>query len=411
MAGLYIHIPFCRKKCDYCDFASVPIDDAADDNVGAGGRGSTELAEVQPLHDYLIAINNELRSYPGFVPSTIFIGGGTPTILDTEQLRKLMGIVRTPIGSGPQHIEFTIEGNPDSMTLDKLKLLRQYGANRLSIGAQSFNNDELRALGRIHDRGRIIQAFSIAREAGFNNINLDLMFGIPQQTLGSWQRTLDQALELGPEHLSCYGLQIEEGTPFHKIYSGDKNDPMYRRPGGASLPNDDTQFEMYKHTIDLLKSRGYHHYEISNFAKPGFECKHNMNYWKNGDYIGIGASAASHMGGKRRENPKDTQEYLNRDLYSRGGAAALLMSSESTPMGGGGASKTEITETILMNLRLLEGLDLDGFKKRFGASLEDLYGKELEKLSALGLIEILKGRLKLSENGLYLANKVFEEFV
>ena len=210
MAGLYIHIPFCRKKCDYCDFASVPIDAAADDNVGAGGRGSTELAEVQPLHDYLIAINNELRSYPGFVPSTIFIGGGTPTILDTEQLRKLMGIVRGPIGSGPQHIEFTIEGNPDSMTLDKLKLLRQYGVNRLSIGAQSFNNDELRALGRIHDRGRIIQAFSIAREAGFNNINLDLMFGIPQQTLGSWQRTLDQALERKVGHLSCYGRSRKE---------------------------------------------------------------------------------------------------------------------------------------------------------------------------------------------------------
>ncbi len=289
-----------------------------------------------------------------------------------------------------------------------MKLLRQYSVNRLSIGAQSFNNDELRALGRIHDRGRIIQAFSIAREAGFNNINLDLMFGIPQQTLGSWQRTLDQALELGPEHLSCYGLQIEEGTPFHKIYSVDKNDPMYKRPGGASLPNDDTQFEMYKHTIDLLKSAGYHHYEISNFAKPGFECKHNINYWKNGDYIGIGASAASHMGGKRRENPKDIQEYLNQyPLSASGGVSPLLRGRQRKAQRG----SIEITETILMNLRLLKGLDLDGFKKRFGASLEDLYGKELEKLSALGLIELLEGRLKLSENGLYLANKVFEEFV
>ena len=369
--GLYIHIPFCKKKCDYCDFASIPYDPAADG-----------------IDEYLTALQNEM----GYVRaihelpltfSTIFIGGGTPTLLNEDQIIKLMGI----IGDANTR-EFTIEGNPDSITLEKLKLLHGLGVNRLSIGAQSFNDDELKTLGRIHNSKQILEAFENARNAGFKNISVDLIFGIPGQTLESWKETLDAAIKLEPEHLSCYGLQIEEGTPFHERYKGDN----------------DLQFEMYKYTIHLLKSRGYHHYEISNFAKPGFECKHNINYWKNGEYLGAGASAASHMNVKRWENPKDIKEYMDKFLYRRGGAASLPRKSRST-------ISTEITETILMNLRLIKGLDLSDFEKRFGTSFHSLYGDRLEDLASKGLIEAKSGFLRLTQKGLYLGNLVFEAFV
>ena len=393
-SGLYIHIPFCRKKCDYCDFASIPMDPAADDNVGAGGR--------QPLHDYLVAINNELQSYPAFIPSTIFIGGGTPTILNPDELHKLMDIVEAR-GRVPLQIEFTIESNPGTVDAHKLKLLHYLGINRLSIGAQSFNDDELKILGRIHNSKQIINAFENARNAGFDNINIDLIFGIPGQTLGSLKETLDAAIKLNPEHISCYGLQIEEGTPFWGRYVGDAHDSV-QTPHAASLSDDDLQYHMYKHTIDLLKSRGYHHYEISNFAKPGYECKHNINYWKNGDYLGIGASAASHIDGKRWENTTNIDEYI----CKCGSRTAFINPATARD---GGTPKIEITETILMNLRLLEGIDLKEFENRFGASIHSLYGCQLGDLTLNGLVEIKSGLLRLTEKGLYLGNIVFESFV
>ena len=400
--GLYIHIPFCKKKCDYCDFASIPMDGAADVNVEAGGR--------QPLHDYLIAINNELQSYSGFVPSTIFIGGGTPTILSDDQLIRLLEIL-TPLCISPlargrcpellrgtEGVEFSIEGNPDSITSEKLKIFKQSDINRLSIGAQSFNDDELKTLGRIHNSKQITEAFENARNEGFDNINIDLIFGIPGQTLESWKRTLDIAIKLDPEHISCYGLQIEEGTPFYENY-GSGCEQKYGRNNVPPLPDDDMQYNMYKHSIDFLTSRGYHHYEISNFAKPGYECKHNINYWKNGDYLGIGASAASHIGGKRWENLRNIKEYTD---HVR--AIHELPQSKST-------SQTEITETILMNLRLLEGMNLADFEKRFGTSFVSLYEDQLEDLISKGLAEIKSGFLRMTEKGLYLGNEIFRCFV
>ena len=392
--GLYIHIPFCKKKCDYCDFASVPIDAAADALIDEYLTAmQNEMGHVRAIHELPLTF------------STIFIGGGTPTILNEDQLIRLSGMIHplclSPLARGrcpeqkrgTEGVEFTIEGNPDSITLEKLKLLRDFGVSRLSIGAQSFNNDELKTLGRIHNSKQIFEAFKNARNAGFENINIDLIFGIPGQTLESWKITLDIAIELGPGHLSCYGLQIEEGTPFYERYIN------YDLDG---------QYEMYKHTIDFLKSQGYHHYEISNFAKPGFECKHNINYWKNGNYLGIGASAASHMDGKRWENPKDIKEYMDQyPLSASGGVSPLLRGRQREAQRG----SIEITGTILMNLRLLEGIDLAQFEKRFGKTINSLYDKEIGELISLGLLEIKSGRMRLAEKGLYLGNKVFASFV
>ena len=403
--GLYIHIPFCKKKCDYCDFVSFPID--CIDDVRAGGR--------LPLPDqYLAAIKNEMDAIgrdtdnyvrAGFKPapsisfSTIYIGGGTPTILTDDELKKLGGIIDNVRAGGRlprQYTEFTAECNPGTLTRSKLKVLKQIGVNRLSIGCQSFNDDELKTLGRIHSSKEILESIENARAEGFDNINLDLIFALPGQTLDSWKKTLNAAISLDPEHISAYDLQIEAGTPFYDRY-GPSHDNNVRAQHVAPLPSNDDEYQMYKATIDLLKSRGYHHYEISNFAKPGHECAHNINYWKNGDYTGAGLNASSHMNGRRFQNTSSLDAYLSGPLDSK--------KEEERK------DTDEVSETVFMGLRLLEGLDTLEFEKRFNMSINTLYRKQIAELIDLGLIETSDNNIRLSAKGLFLANDVFEKFV
>ncbi|MFA5103724.1 MAG: radical SAM family heme chaperone HemW [Candidatus Margulisiibacteriota bacterium] len=377
--GLYFHIPFCKKKCDYCDFCSF--------------AGSDET-----LHrNYLKALQKELDFGPDLQIATVYIGGGTPTILSNKSLEKLMDIVRAGFvqagfkpASTPSPIELTIEANPGTIDYYKLKTLKDRGVNRLSIGAQSFDDKELKLLGRIHDTEDIYASYEAAIKAGFSNINLDLIFGLPGQTVDDWNISLKKAVKLRPKHISAYNLQIEEETPFHERY--------IVRAGRDRLRQDnDTEYHMYADTIDLLKSEGYIHYEISNFCLPGFECRHNLNYWENGEYLGVGVAASSHLNGGRRKNTNDLKRYLVNPVNSG------IKERHS--------KKNEIAETMFMGLRLIKGVSLNCFKKRFGKSLQELYRKEIKELSSEGLVELEGGHLRLTGKGLFLANEVFERFV
>ncbi len=395
-SGLYIHLPFCQKKCNYCDFASYAACDI----------------EPSMIDEYLDALSMEIVKAHRDAPlriSTIYIGGGTPTVLSNEQLMKLgiicKGVSRydamfssntrkgvlpaRPAGgqyaSTVSNIEFTIEGNPGTLNAEKLVILKDIGCNRLSLGAQSFNDDELLLLGRIHNSNQIMDTYKQAVAAGFSNINLDLIYGLPGQDLASWKRSLELAVSLEPQHLSLYGLQIEEGTPFWDTYGDHGNS------------DNDDQYEMCKYAIDFLKSCEYGQYEISNFAKPGFECRHNTNYWLNGEYIGIGLSAASHLSGKRYVNSRDLASYL---LDPSGCAIA----ESSTP-------KDEMVETILMNLRLLKGIDLKDFEGRFNTSIFDVFKEPIREMADIGLLETIDNHLRLSAKGLFMGNQVFVRFV
>ena len=334
--SLYIHLPFCKKKCNYCDFVSY--------------AGKEKL-----IDEYVNALIRELESLLStfyFQLSTIYLGGGTPTLLEPKHFDK---IISTLIGhwlvpskfipssiEGVEgslvinHSEISIESNPATADKEKLKALRELGINRLSIGVQSFNNHHLKTLGRIHSAEEALRFYEDARSAGFKNINLDLIFALPNQTLEEWKVDLQTAFKLEPNHLSTYNLQIEENTPLWEMTKSQapnpkqspnpkiqipKRDGEPRRlvSGGPQLqlPNEEIELAMYEYAIETLASAGYKHYEISNFAKPGFECRHNINYWKNGNYIGIGAGAHSHLNGKRWANPDSLEAYIGRGGVER----------------------------------------------------------------------------------------------
>lgn len=368
-AGLYIHIPFCKKKCLYCDFCSF--------------EGSNHTLHIR----YLKSLQKEMDFCSETSISTVYIGGGTPTLLSKSSLSRLMDAIDSlSIRSGSCPVECTIEANPGTADFYKLKLLRDRGINRLSIGAQSFNDAELTGLGRIHDSEDIYRVYESAIKAGFSNINLDLIFGLPGQSPEDWADSLKKAVKLRPRHISAYNLQLEKGTPMHDRFSGS-----------ADMPDNDTEYRMYKGTIEFLKSEGYIHYEVSNFCLPGFECRHNVNYWENGEYIGIGVSACSHTGGGRKTNTSDLKKYLE------------------DPVRSGKKEKrtrnNEISETMFMGLRMLRGISERAFKDRFGRPLKEMFGKEIKKLAGEDLVEARSGRLRLTEKGLFVSNEVFEMFV
>jgi oxygen-independent coproporphyrinogen-3 oxidase len=284
MTALYIHIPFCQRKCNYCDFVSY-----------AGKEGL-----IDGYVDALIRELESLRSTVHDPLSTIFFGGGTPTLLEPRHFGQIINTIICHLSLDIGHSELSVEANPGTADIKKLRALRQLGLNRLSIGVQSFNDQHLKTLGRIHDSATAKRFYQDARDAGFDNINLDLIFALPGQNLNEWKADLEQAIELKPEHLSTYNLQIEEGTPFYSAF---------RIPNSA-LPSEDEELSMYEHTIETLTANGYRHYEISNFAKPGFECQHNFVYWRNGNYLGVGAGAHSHINGQRWSNPNCVEEYI-----------------------------------------------------------------------------------------------------
>jgi oxygen-independent coproporphyrinogen-3 oxidase len=393
--GLYIHIPFCVRKCLYCNFVSY----------------SGKKHEVQR---YFEALRRELEWYRQhgslleYCPYTLYVGGGTPSLVTEELI--LFFLSYCDILSFESFREVTIEVNPGTISFSQLQQLYQVGFDRISIGVQSFHDEELRTLGRIHTSEEAIACFQAARHAGFRNINLDLIFGIPDSTLATWELSLHTAISLQPEHISTYNLTIEEGMPFwEQIHQGK-----------LSLPDEDLQFKMYTSGIATLTQAGYKHYEISNFAIPDYQSQHNQIYWRNEEYLGLGTGAHSYLKGRRYWNFSDLETYIQTCLdgyldghHLRGGVH--LENSIFSPPTVQGEERLDplrtMGETIIMNLRMLEGVDIAAFDSRFGHTLESLYAESIENLIALELIKIQNNHLRLTQKGIYLSNEVFQEFV
>ncbi|WP_207712833.1 radical SAM family heme chaperone HemW [Desulfofundulus sp. TPOSR] len=375
--SLYIHVPFCIRKCRYCDFVSYAYDPEA------ARRYRVALLREMALYQERLAPQERRLQ-------TIFIGGGTPTCLPEEDLAAILeGCSR--YFQWLSGVEVTVEANPGTVDLPKLKALRYAGVNRLSLGVQTCSDRFLKLLGRVHDFTQAVEAVQLARRAGFDNLNLDLIFAIPGQTMADWQHCLDKILALQPEHISAYSLQIEEGTPLARAVAE-----------GRVLPCDEeTELAMYQEVINFLAARGYEHYEISNFARPGYRCRHNLTYWHNEPYLGLGPAAHSYLGDGRFYNTGSLEEY-----------EARLLSGELPVAGREKLSRaTMMAETVFLGLRLIEGLDLEKFAARFGKNIEEVFGEQVKKLSSLGLVEICSNRLRLTSRGLPLANAVFREFV
>jgi len=374
--GIYIHIPYCRKKCRYCDFLSYSTHDSE-------GRAYYTVKLVEEIVSKSIVYNKE------YIVDTIFIGGGTPSLLETEFLEEIVDALYSRFNIS-KDAEITIESNPGTIEKSKLSDILDLGINRLSIGIQSLNDGVLRYLGRIHDSGQAIKSIEDAKSTGFTNINTDMMVGIPGQTAGIWQDDFKKILELKPEHVSFYSLQLEENTPvFSDVMEGrvEETDPIIDR-------------KMYHDAIKLLDINGYRHYEISNAALSGFESRHNLKYWSMDDYLGLGLGAHSMMKKMRFCNTDNLKEYLSTD------------SSVGFSVPGEPVSKADhMSEYIFLGLRKTEGILLSDFEKEYGRKFLDLYRQETENLVKRGLLEMKDGYLKLTELGLDLSNQVFREYV
>ena len=382
--SIYIHIPFCVRKCLYCDFLSAP-------------------ASGETMEAYASCLCREIEAagklYPDYEVRTVFFGGGTPSILKKERICQIMEVLRRAF-SLAEDAEITIEVNPGTVDADKLAAYYAAGINRLSIGVQSLQENELQALGRIHSTEDFFQTYSMAIKSGFNNINVDLMSAIPEQTLESCQDTLRQLLSLDrpPSHISAYSLIIEEGTPFYE------NTPV--------LPDEEKDRLFYKITNDILKAAGYHRYEISNYAREGCECRHNRVYWERGEYLGFGIGAASLMQETRFSNIRDLQTYLKllsgeaADGPSTGQLTEHLRQEVSHL-----TEREQMEEFMFLGLRLTEGVSKKRFFKTFGKKFTDVYPGISEKLIREGLLVQEGDRLKLTELGLDVSNRVMAEFL
>lgn len=378
--GLYIHIPFCIRKCNYCDFLS--FSGIGDDEQEAYFRSL--LHEIEGYH--------KIYGNKYYVDS-IFIGGGTPSLSDESMISELMTAVRNTFSVAPD-AEITIESNPKTLTEDKLNIYLQAGINRLSIGAQSFDDELLHTMGRVHSASDFLLNYSLARACGFRNINIDLMFAIPGQTIKTWRNTLEKAIGLEPEHISFYSLQLEEGTPFFSMC----------RDGSLKGIEDELDRTMYHDAVKLLKNIGYEHYEISNAAKEGYACRHNLKYWSMEDYLGIGLGAHSFMGGTRFSNCTDLEEYISHSASCPEGSSVVQWEHRNS-------QEENIAEYLFTGLRKIKGIELADFAKKFGASLESRYGEVLKKHQTGGLIQVDNGWLHFTEKGLDLSNIVLTDFV
>lgn len=377
-AGLYLHIPFCRSKCQYCSFFSFTPQ-----------PGERE-ALVTALHQQIIQVADlpEVREL-GF--ASLFFGGGTPSLLPAEVLAELLVLCRRLFAWSAEEPEISIEVNPGTIDGQGLAALRRAGFNRLSIGVQSLDDAELRRLGRIHSRDQALTTITAARDAGFANLSCDLMYGLPGQTADSWVRTLEEILACAPQHLSLYELTAEEGTPLW--------DQVQHHQG--ILPPEDTVLEMMAMTEALVDQGGWPRYEISNYALPGYQCRHNHNYWHNGLYLGLGPGAVSALGGERRAAVADLAQYCRR--VGRGETVwdeVERLEVEAT-----------FRETVVMGLRMTAGVSLATLKQRFGIELLAYYGSVLPRLFGQGVLVLEEDRLRLSGRGLAVANRVMAELV
>ena len=367
--GLYLHIPFCKSKCAYCDFASYP------------GKESLMASYAQRLMD---EIREKAAAYPSAVIRTLFIGGGTPSLFPPEEMGKVLGCLREHFPFLPD-AECTCECNPGTVTAAFLSVLRENGINRLSMGVQACQPGLLKMLGRIHTWEDAVASVKLANSLGFHNLNLDLMLGLPGQTEAQVEETLQKALSLSPTHLSCYGLIVEEGTPL----------AAQVEKGLWQLPDEDTERRQYALCREILSAHGFRQYEISNFALPGYHCRHNMDCWQRREYIGIGCAACGFMGNLRWQNPPSLEDYLS-------GCAPL--EERITP-------EDARFESMMLGLRTMEGVHEDVFFKAHGITLENAFGEKLKKPLREGLIQWQEGRVFLTEQGMSLQNRVLVELL
>lgn len=369
--SLYIHIPFCKQKCLYCDFSSY--------------SGKERL-----MDEYIKALNEEtMQKGKDYIISSIFIGGGTPSYLKASNLESLL-ITLNGL-SLKKELEFTVECNPGTLDENKLKLMKKYHVNRISLGVQSTKNSLLKFIGRIHNYEDFENNYLLARKTGFQNINVDLMFGLPNQTAEDWEESLIKIAKLKPEHISAYGLIVEEGTPFYNLYEEDK----------LSLPEEEVERTMYLTTKKILGTYGYHQYEISNFAQSGKECFHNKVYWKCNEYLGVGVSASSFINEKRSKNIDNVEEYIERIKKYENIIEEIHVND----------IKDDMEEFIFMGLRMVEGIQINEFKERFGEDIYKVFGEVIEKNIKKELLISDSDKLYLSPRGIEVSNYVMSDFI
>ncbi|MGB6606622.1 MAG: radical SAM family heme chaperone HemW [Atribacterota bacterium] len=374
--GLYLHFPYCISKCPYCDFNSY------------------QLKEDNQISSYISALYQEIAAYSQKLKKsnikTIYLGGGTPTILSGTHIFNILEFCKENF-MVDKDAEITIEANPGTVDGEKIKLLIDSGINRLSLGAQSFNNRFLKKLGRIHNTQEIIDSYYSAREAGFKNINIDIMFALPDQTTEDLQVTLKKAVSLKSDHLSLYNLTIKPGTEYHNKY----------KRGKLKLLTEDEEFDMYNWAINYLEDNGFEHYEIANFAHPHKRSEHNLIYWQNKPYLGVGAGAYSFIRGYRYMNYEEPARYIKE------------VTSGKSPIDNGEklSLRKRMIETIILGLRTKDGVIYKKFKKRFKVDINNTFHKQIKKLVNLGLLQRDDNRIKLTRKGIFLADTVFREFV
>ena len=379
--AIYIHIPFCAKHCAYCDFNTYV------EKAQAAIVGRTTDAICRDIEHTA----GELREVSPLRPvETVFFGGGTPTFLSGEQLAQILRTIRDSFPFA-ENAEISSEANPGSSDAAKFDAMRQAGFNRLSVGVQAFDDTLLTALDRFHTAGEAENALTMARRAGFANLNLDLMFGLPLQTMAHWQATLERALALGTEHLSLYALTLEAGTRFDRLYAGGK----------LELPSEDDELSMYERSIEILTAAGYEHYEVSNFARPGFRSRHNQVYWRNESYLGFGPGAVSYVGGRRWKRERLPNRYAEKV------ESGLDLSVESEAVDADGT----LGETMMLGLRLRDGLPMQRIRDRFRVEPLEKFAPQIETLTRRGLLETQNDVLKLTHRGLLLANDALSEFL
>lgn len=421
--GIYIHTPFCIKKCDYCDFLSAPAGGEVQQayvkallgeirmyrNSSVIERQEKERSEAQKRNQ-----NQKKGRGTDFLVKTVFFGGGTPSILPGQAIGEILEVLRECFSFG-NDAEISLEANPGTVTEEKLALWKEAGVNRLSFGLQSADNRELALLGRIHTYEQFLESWELAAKAGYVNRNIDLMSALPGQTVESWERTLKTVASLEPEHLSVYSLIIEEGTPFYQRFAGPES------PDFSLLPDEDAEREMYRLTCRELKKYGYYRYEISNYARPGYACRHNCGYWEGTQYLGFGAGAASYviegtgrtpeiseaetMGNSetfvRLRNAGDTAEYIRR--IERG----LSPVEERTVL----TVEDRMEEFMFLGLRMEKGISFQSFAERFGCPFVRIYGTVTERLKAQGLLEETEEGIRLTDYGIDVSNYVFEAYL
>jgi oxygen-independent coproporphyrinogen-3 oxidase len=373
-AGLYVHIPFCSSRCSYCDFAT--------------GLYQGELAER-----YVVALIEEIRTsrHSGANVDTVYFGGGTPSLLTPAQLDRILATLSEQFEIDPAS-EVTLEINPGSVTREKLEAFRGLGINRASFGAQTFDDRELAKLGRSHTTADAMKTFADLRGAGFTNISFDLIAGLPGQTLEGWQRNIKQALDLNPEHLSFYLLEVHSGTPLAE----------HIRRGLQPIPDDDLAGVMYQWMIDNACEAGYEHYEISNLCRPGFHARHNVKYWIGEPYYGFGCSAHSYDGRNRRwSNQRDVLKYV--ETIENGGTPVVDEQE---------LSETDLrAEALFLGMRLMRGVDARRYRESFGVDLRDAHAADLDRFQQAGLLEFDGDLIRLTRTGALLSNEVFAAFI